>query len=436
MNEDQTLPELQNEDVSTEGFQQESAERPREPLYIGVVAGGYEDPIETDKFKVSVNADAVARFNRNVGRWTIVRVATDAWRRDGRRFQQTSFGVVEDLRVLPGQAFLDSKQMAHSSYYRTDEFHESFSSTAEDALELIVRSVGHARVRGDKLELYGPVRPPERESRVYLAEPSEVRAVLLRPMPSGVRFRVGAYATFDGLYRPVTDLAFPRAQMFLHGAIFAASGWGKTVLIKHLIQEFLSVERPPAIIVFNIKGQDYYGLDQALTETQWQSMVQWNPDVESLWEHFGYNHQGIEQNRVSYYPISRTPPGRPGYNVYSLRFGDIPPNEQGAAFIRLLFDGFGLSETAMNQLIEFFFYFKRHGTGYAPEYSNHPQARLSAGVQAREVHDTFVDFIQTLRHGRRGARGANRFYIRCKADGCENPTSPEIYTSSAGAILR
>jgi len=407
-----------------------------ESVYIGVVAGGYEDPVETDHFKVTVNADAAARFNRNVGRWTIVRVEADAWRRGGRRFQQRSFGVVEDIRVLPGQAFLDSKQMAHSSYYRTDKFHERFSSTAEDALELTVRSVGHARVRGQEVELYGPVRPPERESRVYLAQPDEVRTVLLRPMPTGERFRAGAYATFDGLYQPVTDLALPHGQMFLHGAIFAASGWGKTVLIKHLIQEFHSIHQPPAIIVFNIKGQDYYGLDEPLLGDQWNSMVQRNPDVGEVWSHFRYSRQGIEQNRVSYYPISHGPRGRPGYDVHSLQFSDIPPNEAGAAFIRLIFDGLGLTETTMNQLIEYFFFFKRHGTGYAQEYSEHAPARLAAAARARPVADTLSDFISLLRDGHSGARGASTFHINCELQNCQNRISPEIYTSSAGAILR
>lgn len=405
-------------------------------LYIGVVAGGYEDPIETDRFKVTVNADAAARFNRNVGRWAIVRVDSDVWRRDGTHFRQRTFGVVEDMRILPGQAFLDSKQMAHSSYYRTDEFHERFSSTAEDALELIVRSVGHARVRGQEVELYGPVRPPERESRVYLAQPNEVRTVLLRPMPSGARFRVGAYATFDGLYQPVTDLALPHGQMFLHGAIFAASGWGKTVLIKHLIQEFHSIQQPPAIVVFNIKGQDYYGLDEPLSEVQWKLMVQRNPDVDKVWSHFRYSRQGVEQGRVSYYPISQGPRGRPGYDVYSLQFSDIPPNEAGAAFIRLIFDGFGLTETAMNQLIEYFLFFKRHGTGYAQEYSRHDPARLSVAGRARPVKDTLSDFINLLRDGHSSARGASTFHITCERQDCQNRTSPEIYTSSAGAILR
>lgn len=408
-----------------------------ESLYIGVVAGGYEDPVETDKFKVTVNADAAARFNRNVGRWTIVRVEADAWRRDGRRFQQRSFGVVEDMRVLPGQAFLDSKQMAHSSYYRTDEFHERFSSTAEDALELTVRSVGHARVRGQEVELYGPVRPPERESRIYLAQPAEVRAVLLRPMPTGARFRIGAYATFDGLYQPVTDLALPHGQMFLHGAIFAASGWGKTVLIKHLIQEFHSVQQQPAIIVFNIKGQDYYGLDEPLSVNQWNSMEQRNPDVARVWTHFNYSRQGMDQSRVSYYPISQGPRGRTGYDVYSLQFSEIPPNEAGAAFIRLIFDGFGLTETAMNQLIEYFFFFKRHGTSYAEEYTGHPPARLSAAGRARPIADTLSNFITLLRDGRNAARGST-FYLNCEQPDSEthSQTSPEIYTSSAGAILR
>jgi hypothetical protein len=340
---------------------------------------------------------------------------------------------VEDMRVLPGQAFLDSKQMAHSSYYRTDEFQNTFSSTAEDALELTVRAVGHSRIRRRVIELYGPVRPPERESRVYLATPDEVRAVLMRPMPGGTRFRTGAYATFDGLYRPVTELALPRGQVFLHGAIFAASGWGKTVFIKHLIQEFLSLESPPAIIVFNIKGQDFYGLDEELTGQQWALMRERNRDVEEVWQHFNYNRGGINPNRVSYFPVSRDIRGE--YGVFSLLFNEITPDERGAGFIRLTLDGLGLTETAMNQLIEFLYFFKRHGTNHAQTYSNHAPARLSAAGQAERVDDTLSSFTEFLRRAHESARGST-FNVRCTDGTCEAPTSPEIYKSSAGAILR
>lgn len=262
-----------------------------ERVYIGVVAGGYEDPIGTGKFRVTVHAEASSRFRRDISIGTIVRVDTDTWRGGeesrGDHWQLTTYGIIEDINVLPGYAFADSKHMAQSVFYQSDEFKQSYSSTGEDALELIVRSLGHERHRGESLvELYGPVRPPERESAAYLATPQEVGRVILRPIDSPGRFRIGAYSTAEGIYDPVTPIALGREQLFLHGALIASSGWGKTVAIKHLIQEALAGPRPPAVIAFNIKGFDFYDLEKPLQDDQQKEIESRNHDMPEVWREF------------------------------------------------------------------------------------------------------------------------------------------------------
>lgn len=159
------------------------------PLYLGVVSGGYEDPIPTDAFKVTVNPRAGARVKKEeVARWAIVRAETDHMNAQGKQLKFTTFGVVDDIRVSPGHAFRDAREMGQSGYYKEENFQRTFSSVAEDALELTVRSLGHLTQRGNQQDLYGPVRPPERESRVYLATPQEVQIVLMKPMIAGDRF--------------------------------------------------------------------------------------------------------------------------------------------------------------------------------------------------------------------------------------------------------
>lgn len=130
--------------------------------YIGVVAGGYDEIVPTDSFKVVVNSNTPSRFKDEVCRGTIVRVNTEAWKRDGTKWMLTTYGNVDDVNITPGFAFSNAKQMGQSSYYRDDTFRDVYSSTAEDSMELIVKAVGH---EGDEGELYGPVRPPERETQ-------------------------------------------------------------------------------------------------------------------------------------------------------------------------------------------------------------------------------------------------------------------------------
>ena len=203
--EDKTTPQEQLFSDAPLGTSQSSEATPESDKdYIGVVAGGYDESIPTDAFKVVVNAQAPSRFKDEVCRGTIVRVSTQAWKRDGSKWPLTTYGIVDDVNITPGFAFANSKQMGQSSYYRDDAFRNVYSSTAEDSLELIVMAVGH---EDDQGELYGPVRPPERESTVYLAQPDQVCRVLMRPITNSKQFTVGAYATMQGLYEPITVLS-------------------------------------------------------------------------------------------------------------------------------------------------------------------------------------------------------------------------------------
>lgn len=397
--------------------------------YIGVVAGGYDEPIATDIFKVVVNAQSPARFKDEVCRGTIVKVSTDARKRTGENWALRTFGVVEDVNITPSFAFSNAKEMGQSSYYRDDTYRSVYSSTAEDSMELLVRAVGHEDEQG---ELYGPVRPPERESAVYLAQPEEVRKVLMRPVTNARRFVAGAYATLKGLYAPITPLHLGKEQIFLHGAIFAASGWGKTVTMKHFIQEFLNVQGPPAILVFNIKGQDFYNLDRAMTDDQWEQICRKNPAVEAVWKTIGYRKEGVPPNRVNYYPLSRLPVGRSG-SVYCLKFSALKPDQEGVGTLLRLIADANLQPASTDYLIDYFMFFKQHGTDYA----NHTPAALCSSGQSVLPQDTFANFIETLAIARRRAGGVSQFLISCGQCG-RPPDGPSvsINTWSADAILR
>ena len=371
------------------------------PEYIGVVAGGYDEPIPTDSFKVTVNPDTPARISPSINRWGVVRVETSALRTDGSRYELSTFGIIDDVKVLPGHAFKNSREMAQSSYYREEGFTRSYSSVAEDALELTVRSLGHTRTRGEYIDLYGPVKPPERESRVFVASPDEVQYVFLRPFDRTLTFRVGAYSTFFGLYRPVTEVILPFDQFFLHGAVFATTGWGKTVLIKHLVQELRrrTEPPPPAIIIFNLKRQDFYDLDRPLEDGQWTEMLRWNPDVHEVWGHFQYQREGIPSDRIGYYPVGREPRGRRGLSPCSILFAELGPDDSGEAMMRLFF-GDRLYEASMGNLIRYLFFFKQHFTRNYTTHSNgnpgQPMVGPSRITTLRPVQDTLASFRNVL----------------------------------------
>lgn len=417
--------------------------------YLGVVGGGYEDPIGTDMFKVNVPAAAPLRHDRSISRWTIVSVDTRVWdaEQQGSKFEMRTLGVVEDVEIVPGHAFEDDRQMAHSDYYANEKFRQqSFATTQEDAVRLKVKAIGH--VTPDGRDLYGPVRPPERESPTYVAKPDEVRLVLMKPMNlQQGSFRVGGYATLDGLYRPFTELVLPSHQVFLHGAIFAASGWGKTMIMKHFIREFHNLQMPdesgrpklpPAIVVFNIKGAEFYQLEQPIRQSELGKIFDRSPDVQELWNNLKLSPCGFDPNRVSYYPLGSDIHGVG--QIFSFSFSQIEPNEEGQAFLRSLMEPFNLQEASMNYLTEFMFFCKRHLTDRAQQEVGHQPSR--AVVTDRQssqrpivYKDTLDDFVSLLRQAM-GAAGAQApVVIRCENSRCQD-SKIQIRSDVAGAINR
>jgi hypothetical protein len=432
MNDDPLVGQDQSKDETagpTQGATSSEAGSEGNKDYIGVVAGGYDEVVPTDVFKVAVNAQAPSRFKDEVCRGTIVRVSTEAWRRDGNKWSFTTYGVVDDVNITPGFAFSNAKQMGQSSYYRDDTFRNVYSSTAEDSIELVVRAVGHEDEQG---ELYGPVRPPERESTAYLAQPDQVRKVLMRPVSNPKQFVVGAYATLKGLYTPITLMSLGKEQIFLHGAMFAASGWGKTVAMKHFIQEFLNVNDAPAILVFNIKGQDFYDLEREMTQAQWDQIRKKNPAADAVWQERKYKRQGVPLERVTYYPLSQVARGRTG-QPYALRFSSLTPDREGiTALLRLLSDA-NLQPASADYLIDYFMFFKQHFT----QHSSHANASPMCANWTGRPGDTLANFVDSLGNARRVAGSANYFVIQCSQCG-RQPTSPNVNINSwsADAILR
>ncbi len=406
----------------------------QERKYLGVVGGGYDDPVGTDRFKVVIPSSAPLRHDRVIARWTIVSVDTQVWddERKGYKFEMRTLGMVEDVNISPAHAFEDSRQMAHSDYYANAEFGTIFSSTSEDAVTLTVRSIGH--ITKDGRDLYGPVRPPERESPAYVAEPCEVQMAVMKPMnlKQGA-FTIGGYATLDGLYSPFTRQVLPSHQAFLHGAMFAASGWGKTMAIKHFLREFHNLDPSPAIVVFNIKGSEFYRLDEALPDAEHSKLRERSPEAEEIWRELSLSPAGFDRQRVTYYPmgVDIRNVGR----VYSLSFSQIEPNEEGQAFLRFIMEPFNLFEASMNYLTEYLFFCKRHFTDRARREVNHnrAQAVLGQGPQPKAFQDTFHDFVGILREAIKVAGGQN-VVIRCSDSGCKD--SIFIQSAAAGAINR
>ena len=408
--------------------------------YLGVVGGGYDDLIGTDQFKVVVPSTAEMRHDRSIAEWTLVSVDTKVWdeERKGNKFEMKTLGIVEDVNIVPAHVFEDARQMAHSDYYADEQFRRTYSSTAEDAVALVVRAIGH--VTQDNKDLYGPVRPPERESSVYVAEPSEVRLALMKPMNLQVgSFGIGGYATLDGLYRPFTNLELPSHQIFLHGAIFAASGWGKTMAMKYLLGEFHRLHqdpaKSPALVVFNIKGSEFYRLEDSLPDAEREKIFQRSPDVKELWDHLRLEPQGFDHQRISYYPMGTDV--RNIGDVYSLSFEAVEPNEQGQAFLRFIMEPFNLYEASMNYLTEYMFFCKRHFTDRAPQEVGHERAEAELRAPRRRnvpFRDTFFDFVDLFREASSAVGRGSAVVIHCSHSQCSD--SITIPSSVAGAINR
>lgn len=405
---------------------------PQERRYLGVVAGGYDEAISTDKFKVVVNSAAPLRHDRSIARWTLVSVDTQVWDQEqqGAKFEMRTLGMVEDVSIVPAHIFEDARQMAHSDAFASPEFRGTYSTVAEDAIALHVKAIGH--VTADKRDLYGPVRPPERESAAYVAEPDEVRMAVMKPM--NLRqgsFTIGGYATLDALYSPFTQQILPSHQVFLHGAIFAASGWGKTMAVKHFLREFHSLSPSPAIVIFNIKGSEFYRLDEPIPDHEVQKLVERSPDAERIWKELKLKPMGFDPNRVTYLPLGVD--NRKVGKVYSLKFAQIEPDEEGQNFMHFIMEPFNLPPASMDYLTNYMFFFKHHFTDRAPQAVSHPPAvpRLGSTTTGRPK-DELASFISLLQRAIGSAVGQAWPTIRCSS--CNESIS--IQQAAAAAINR
>jgi len=407
--------------------------------YLGVVGGGYDDPIGTDVFKVNVVATAPLRHDRSISRWTLVRVETKVWdaEQKGVKFEMKTLGIVEDVEIVPGHAFEDDRQMAHSEYYADEQFHhQGFSTTQEDAVRLKVRAIGH--VTPDGKDLYGPVRPPERESATYVAEPDEVRLALMKPMNlQQGSFFIGGYATLDGLYDPFTELVLPSHQAFLHGAIFAASGWGKTMVMKHLLREFHKLNPSPAIVVFNIKGAEFYQLESPIPWTEINKIFTRSPDVQKLWNKLNLTPQGFNRQRITYYPLGADI--RNVGKVYSFSFKQIEPNEKGQAFLRSIMEPFNLPEPSKERLSEYLVFCKRHLTDRAQQEVQHPRAQAQVADrrgQSIPYEDSLAGFINLFQQARGNDRSVAITCSQCGEQLRIPPANVDAISRALGELQR
>ncbi len=389
--------------------------------YIGVVAGGYEEEIETNEFTVVVHPKAVHRHSPFLGLNSILRIETNVLRPDNSHYKLITFGLVEDVRIIPSAAFITSKDMSRSDYYKTPDF--PFSSTSEDALRLIVKSLGHLTSQAHA-DLYGPTRPPERESKVYLAQPDEVRLVIMRPFPIQLeQFTLGAYSTPDGVYNPITPITLPYNQIFLHGAIFATTGWGKTMLIKHLIQEFLNKSpTPPSIIVFNLKHDDFYLMNHPLDDEELEQMKHRNLDAVTLLRHLDYKPEGIPDDRYHVYPISAVPSHSAARTMnlkpHSIHFRQLSSTDDDVSLFRMILEHLSLTSAAITYLLDYYREFKRH---FTPDHNIHADKtpgkpflwiRNAQKGQSRQeyfrtsVKDRLSSFLNVLRWANSRADGS------------------------------
>lgn len=414
-------------------------------LYLGVVGGGYNNPIPTDTFSVVVPPNSPYRHdNRYMSRWVIVHVDTCIWdaEQKGQKSTLSTLGVVEDVEILPGAVYEDDREMAHSEYYSEQSFSKTFTTTQEDAIRLKVRAIGH--LTSDRQDLYGPVRPPERESQVTVATPEMVKIAIMKPMRQGTTFGIGGYATLDGVYEPFTPIVLPEHQMFLHGTIFAASGWGKTVCIKRLMHEFHKLPNSPAIIVFNIKGGEFYRLEDEVPEEELRKIFINNLSAKRTWDSLQLQREGFDPKRISYYPVG-VDHRRTGRR-YTIHFSQIEPNEEGIDMLRFVLYPFEatVTETSVDALCRLVEFCKKHFTNACREHTTHSSpghvqfvrgtTNSRSTSQSINYNDTFEGLSRVIRGIQSSSQGFQGGFVSVVCSACSE--SVQIHSASAAALSR
>lgn len=272
----------QNESLKSGAALSEAEDRE----YVGVVAGGFEDPIETDIFKVIVPSMSKRRVVGDLKVDTIVRVdAID-------KSRTPVLGKIKRIIIQPGLSYKSAKDMAMVSYY--GEGGERDVTWREDSEILEVESLGQL-LEG---RVVGPLRPPERESPVYLANAEDIKTALIveQPRESTVQIPLGLYANPESIYRPYVVVDLPMDAMWYHGIIVGATGGGKSNTIAAL-DKSLS-DSGLAVVQFNVKGSEFLYLDQPCAREVIESNFKRTPAGEAVWNGLKITAAGVKDFRL------------------------------------------------------------------------------------------------------------------------------------------
>jgi DNA helicase HerA-like ATPase len=262
--------ETESDEVAL-GVSREASTSNEKREYVGVVAGGFEDPIETDVFKVIVPSMSKRRVVGDLKIDTIVRVdAIDKTR-------TPVLGKIKRIIIQPGLSYKSAKDMAMVSYY--GEGTERDVTWREDSEILEVESLGQLLDR----RVVGPLRPPERESPVFLANAEDIKTALIveQPRESATAIPIGLYANPESVYRPYVVIDLPMDAMWYHGIIVGATGGGKSNTIAAL-DKALS-ECGLAVVQFNVKGSEFLYLDQPCPQSVVDANFKRTPTGEAVW---------------------------------------------------------------------------------------------------------------------------------------------------------
>jgi DNA helicase HerA-like ATPase len=275
--------------ASSSSSRQEKIEAKTNPVereFVGVVAGGFEEPIETEVFKVIVPSMSKRRVVGDLKIDTIVRVdAID-------RSRTPVLGKIKRIVIQPGLSYKSAKDMAMVSYY--GEGGERDVTWREDSEILEVESLGQL-LDG---RVVGPLRPPERESPVYLANAEDIKTALIveQSRESAVAIPIGLYANPESVYRPYVVIDLPMDAMWFHGIIVGATGGGKSNTIA-AFDKSLS-ECGLAVVQFNVKGSEFLYLDQPCPQEVMDANFKRTPTGAAVWKGLNIRPAGVRDFKL------------------------------------------------------------------------------------------------------------------------------------------
>nr|MDO8098642.1 ATP-binding protein [Candidatus Njordarchaeota archaeon] len=253
---------------------------------VGIVAGGFEEPIETEIFKVIVPAASKRRIIGDLKVDTIVRVeAID-------KSRMPVLGRIRRMVIQPDSSYISAKDMAAVS--GRGKRRKRGTTWRQDSEILEVESLGQL-VDG---RVVGPLRPPERESPVYLANAEDIKTALIveQPRESTLTIPVGLYANPESIYRPYVVIDLPMDVIWYHGIIVGATGGGKSNTIA-VLDKILS-ERGLAVVQFNVKGSEFLYLDQPCPNEVMETNFKRAPNGKAAWSALGIQPAGVRDFKL------------------------------------------------------------------------------------------------------------------------------------------